>query len=131
MLETFQNLWAALWAIPHLKLYLTLAWLLYIVLLCGWIVLQKREPVATLSWVLSLAMLPYVGYLIYFLLGPQKITRQRLRRHHSRKGLESHDAICPVDDNCSELALLGQATTGLPPSSATSVRLLVDGAATP
>ncbi|MEO8365159.1 MAG: cardiolipin synthase [Pseudoxanthomonas sp.] len=130
MLETIQNLWTALWAIPHLKLYLTLAWLFYIVLLCGWIVLQKREPVATLSWVLSLAMLPYLGYLVYFLLGPQKITRQRLRRHLSRKGLDSYDAICPVDDGCSELALLGQATTGLPPSSATSVRMLVDGAAT-
>ena len=130
MLETLHNLWGALWAIPHLKLYLTLAWLLYIVLLCGWIVLQKREPVATLSWVLSLAMLPYLGYLIYFLLGPQKITRQRLRRHLSRKGLDSHGPFCPIDDNCSELALLGQATTGLPPSSATSVRLLIDGAAT-
>ncbi|MET0894036.1 MAG: PLDc N-terminal domain-containing protein, partial [Pseudoxanthomonas sp.] len=65
MLETFQNLWTALWAIPHLKLYLTGGWLLYILLLCGWIVLQKREPVATLTWVLSLALLPYVGYLIY------------------------------------------------------------------
>ncbi|MEO6102813.1 MAG: cardiolipin synthase [Pseudoxanthomonas sp.] len=130
MLETIQELWAAAWAIPHLKLYFTVAWLLYIVFLCGWIVLQKREPVATLSWVLLLAMLPYVGYLVYFIFGPQKITRQRLRRNLSRKGLESHDAVCPADDDCSELALLGQATTGLPPSSATSARLLVDGAAT-
>ncbi|HYM87098.1 MAG TPA: PLDc N-terminal domain-containing protein, partial [Pseudoxanthomonas sp.] len=130
MLETIQNLWDALWAIPHLKLYLTLAWLFYLLLLGGWIVLQKREPVATLSWLLSLALLPYIGYLIYFLLGPQKITRQRLRRHHSRKGLASHDAVCPIDDGCSELALLGQATTGLPPSTATSAQLLIDGAAT-
>ena len=130
MLETIQHLWHALWAIPHLKLYLTLAWLLYIVLLCGWIVLQKREPVATLTWVLSLALLPYLGYLIYFLLGPQKIHRQRLRRHHSRKGMESHSISCPVEDGCSELALLGQATTGLPPSSATSAQLLVDGGVT-
>ncbi|MET0756058.1 MAG: cardiolipin synthase [Pseudoxanthomonas sp.] len=130
MSETLQNLWHAVWAIPHLKLYLTLAWVLYIVLLCGWIVLQKREPVATLTWVLSLALLPYVGYLIYFLLGPQKIRRQRLRRHHSRKGMESHEASCPVDDGCSELSLLGQATTGLPRASATSAQLLIDGGAT-
>ncbi|NDK38849.1 cardiolipin synthase [Pseudoxanthomonas gei] len=130
MLETIQTLWSALWAIPHLKLYLTLAWLLYILLLCGWIVLQKREPVATLTWVLSLALLPYLGYLIYFLLGPQKINRQRLRRHRSRKGLESHDVSAAFDDGGSELALLGQATTGLAPSSATSAQLLIDGAAT-
>lgn len=130
MLETLQHLWHALWAIPHLKLYLTVAWLLYLVPLCGWIVLQKREPVATLTWLLSLALLPYLGYLIYFLLGPQKIHRQRLRRHHSRKGMESHTVSGSVDDGCSELALLGQATTGLPPSSATSAQLLVDGGVT-
>ena len=39
-------------------------WLLYVVWLGGWIVLQKREPVATLSWLLGLALLPYVGFLI-------------------------------------------------------------------
>ena len=130
MLDTVHSVWNALWSIPHLKLYLTLAWLLYIILLCGWIVLQKREPVATLTWVLSLAMLPYVGYLIYFLLGPQKIHRQRLRRHHSRKGMESHGVVCQIDEDCSELALLGQTTTGLPPSTATCAQLLIDGAAT-
>ena len=106
MLETIGNLWDALWSIPHLKLYLTLAWLFYLLLLCGWIVLQKREPVATLSWLLSLAMLPYLGYVIYFLLGPQKITRQRLRRNLTRKGMESHEASCPADQDCAELALL-------------------------
>ena len=101
----------------------------YIVLLCGWIVLQKREPVATLTWVLSLALLPYLGYLIYFLLGPQKINRQRLRRLRSRTGLD-RTRWSPVDDGCIGLALLGQATTGLPPSTATSAQLLIDGART-
>ena len=122
MFETLQNLWTALWAIPHLKLYLTLAWLLYIVLLCGWSVLQKREPVATLSWLLGLALLPYVGFLIYFLLGPQKIQRQRLRRGRSRSGLEQFSAPNGDKPECLELARLGQATTGLPPSSATSAK---------
>ena len=60
-------------SLPHLQWWITGAWLLYLVPLCAWIVLQKREPVATLSWLLSLALLPYVGYLIYFLLGPQRI----------------------------------------------------------
>lgn len=117
-------------AIPHLKFYLAFAWLLYLVPLCIWIVLQKREPVATLSWLITLALLPYVGFLIYLLLGPQKINRQRLRRGRSRHGLEGHDVFCPVDTSSTELGLLAQATTGLPPSTATSVQLLVDGAAT-
>ena len=44
--------------LPYLAGWVTLAWLLYLVPLCTWIILQKREPVATLSWVLSLALLP-------------------------------------------------------------------------
>ena len=53
----------ALW--PNLSLALGTLWLVYIVLLSAWILLQKREPIATLSWLLSLALLPVVGFLIY------------------------------------------------------------------
>ena len=42
--------------LPNLQVWVTVAWLLYLVPLCSWIVLQKREPVATLSWLLSLAL---------------------------------------------------------------------------
>ena len=65
---------------PHLVFWLALAWTVYLLGLAGWIVLQKREPVATLSWIMSLALLPVVGLVIYHLLGPQRIRRQRLRR---------------------------------------------------
>ena len=116
MLETVHTLWDALWAIPHLKLYLTLAWLLYIVLLCGWIVLQKREPVATLTWVLSLALLPYLGYLIYFLLGPQKISRQRMRRLRSRQTWH-HIRNSPSMMAAPNWPCWDRPTTGLPPST--------------
>ena len=80
MLDTIQSMWESFRAIPHLRLYLTTAWLLYLVPLGFWIVLQKREPVATLSWLLGLAALPFVGLLVYQVFGPQKIKRQRLRR---------------------------------------------------
>ena len=35
---------------PHLWFGISTLWLVYIILLCGWIVLQKREAAATLSW---------------------------------------------------------------------------------
>ena len=39
--------------------------------------------------------------------------------------------VCPAADaDCTELAKVGQATTGLAPSSATEIEWLVDGAAT-
>jgi len=117
-------------SLPHLQWWITGAWLLYLVPLCGWIVLQKREPVATLSWLLSLALLPYIGYLIYFLLGPQRIKRHQLRRTRARAGLDRYEVFAPTDGNSAELPMLAQKITGLPPSSATSVQQLVDGCAT-
>lgn len=130
MFDTVETAWNAFWSFPHLKLYLVGAWVLYLVPLCAWIVLQKREPVATLSWVLSLAMLPYLGYLIYFLFGPQKIKRQRLRRLLSRAGIKDYGSASGPEGGPSELGVLAKAVTGLPPSSANAVTLLVDGAAT-
>ena len=130
MFESVQSAWHAFWSFPHLKLYLVAAWLLYLVPLCVWIVLQKREPAATISWVLSLAMLPYLGFLIYFLFGPQKIKRQRLRRLLSREGVKAYDSAAGPHDGASELGVLAKAVTGLPPSLSNRVELLVDGAAT-
>jgi cardiolipin synthase A/B len=135
------DLWGWMWdwlhAIPvigpKIEIALFIGWITYLVLLGGWIVLQKREPVATLSWLLGLALLPYIGFAIYHLFGPQKIQRQRLRRARSRLdgdalGAGACDAACTPE--ALELARLAQGATGLAPSSARDVRLLVDGAAT-
>ena len=120
-----QELW------PQLKPVLAGVWVAYLVVLAGWIVLQKREPIATLSWIMSLALLPVLGLVIYHFLGPQRIRRQALRRSRSRAGL--HGALpaglTPSED-CATVARLGQASTGYAPSTATRVDLLVDGAAT-
>ena len=64
MLESLQAGWDAFWAVPHICVYLTLGWLAYLLGLGAYIVLQKREPAATLSWLISLATLPYLGFAI-------------------------------------------------------------------
>ncbi|WDK31720.1 cardiolipin synthase [Xanthomonas campestris] len=130
MLALAQGAWDWLADIPHLKALLFAAYVLYLLWIVSWIILQKREPVATLSWVLSLAALPYLGLLIYYWLGPQKVKRQRLRRGRSRSGMESYSSVCPPDADCTELAKIAQSTTGLAPSSATEALWLVDGAST-
>jgi cardiolipin synthase len=129
MLEVMHVTAQALLASPHLKAALLAGWITYLVLLGGWIVLQKRAPVATLSWLLGLAALPVVGFLVYYVFGPQRIKRQRLRRARSRVALPAGDERARTGDKA-ELARLAQATTGLPATTAQSVRLLVDGAAT-
>jgi cardiolipin synthase len=129
MLDSLQHAWHSLASIPHIRLYVAAAWAAYLIWLGGWIVLQKREPVATLSWLLGLAALPLLGFLIYQVFGPQKIKRHRLRRSRNRVPPEV-SAHLEEHGEAAEMALLGLATTGLPPSTAHSVRLLVDGAAT-
>ncbi|TYT27573.1 cardiolipin synthase [Luteimonas viscosa] len=119
--------WDALAGVPYLRLYLSLGWALYLVLLGGWIVLQKREPVATLSWLLGLALLPYIGLLVYHVFGPQRIRRQRLRRARVRGDLPPQ--AFAEDDEVAELARMARATSELPMTTASDVRLLVDGAA--
>ncbi|WP_337926451.1 cardiolipin synthase [Luteimonas saliphila] len=127
MLEVLRQGWDALAAVPNLRLYLSLGWALYLLLLGGWIALQKREPVATLSWLLGLALLPYVGFLVYHVFGPQKIRRQRLRRARARGDVPPQAFV--EDDEVAELARMARAATDLPMTTASDVRLLVDGAA--
>ena len=125
MLEWLHTSWTLFWAIPHIRLYLTLGWIVYLVVLGIYIVLQKREPAATLSWLISLATLPYVGFAIYYIFGPQKITRHRARRRRHRAGLD--EPTGGSSDEAMELRTLAQATTGMAPTTARGVQLLVDG----
>ncbi|MGY1521226.1 cardiolipin synthase [Luteimonas sp. A482] len=127
MLDLLHQGWVALASMPYLRLYLTLGWALYLLLLGGWIVLQKREPVATVSWLLGLALLPYVGFLIYHVFGPQRIERQRLRRARVRGELPAQSLA--ENEDVAELARMVRAATGLPMTTASGLQLLIDGAA--
>ena len=129
MLDALHAVWSWLHGFQNFTLYLTLAWIGYVLWLGGWIVLQKRAPAATLSWVLGLAALPFVGFLVYHVLGPQRIKRQRLRRARTHVGLPAAEGAV-ADGETAELIKLAQATTGLPVTTATAAQLLVDGAAT-
>lgn len=123
--------------ITHVIALLSLGWTAYIVVLSVWIVMQKRAPVSTLSWILSLALVPVGGFLIYYFLGPQRMKRQRLKR--LRTGVVAcapndldllREAAAAAPPALRELVALASAACGLPVSSATSVDLLVGGAAT-
>ena len=113
----------------HLSAYLLAGWAVYLVWIGGWIILQKREPVATLSWLISLAALPYIGFLIYYFFGPQKIRRRSLQRLQTRASLPTPPSGLTPDPDAIELARLGQSITGLPPTTASKVELLIDGGA--
>ncbi|MEG0446664.1 MAG: PLDc N-terminal domain-containing protein, partial [Comamonas sp.] len=61
---------ASLLSQENVKLWLSVGWTLYVIVVSVWILLQRSQPVATLSWLLSMAALPVVGLVIYYFLGP-------------------------------------------------------------
>ncbi|MDP9898963.1 cardiolipin synthase [Variovorax ginsengisoli] len=119
------------------KTGLSVAWSAYIAVLSVWIVMQKRAPVSTMSWILSLALLPFGGFIVYYFLGPQRLKKQRLKRLRSRVNAQAQadgtvfrHAISDVPTAVRQLAALGTAACGIPVSSATRAELLSGGAAT-
>lgn len=122
-----EPIWHQLASIPGYGMPLVLAWGAYILALGLWIIWEKREPAATLGWLLALAALPLLGFVIYYLLGPRRIHRQRLRRLRARAALV---ARAPEDEGESahlQLAALAQRTTGIPPVHMIDPRLLHNG----
>jgi cardiolipin synthase len=111
----------------ELQPWLIGVWIAYLVFLACWIVLQKREPIATLSWLLSLAALPILGLMIYHFLGPQRISRQRLSRSRSRQNLGALPSGLKPDAEAKTIARLAQAATGFAPTTATNAKLLIGG----
>ena len=119
------------------KTGLSLAWSGYIAVLSVWIVMQKRAPVSTMSWILSLALLPFAGFVVYYFLGPQRLKKQRLRRLRSRAIAQAPADIASLREAAErappalrQMAALGTAACGLPVSSATAAELLSGGART-
>ncbi|MEO8161471.1 MAG: cardiolipin synthase [Arenimonas sp.] len=108
--------------------------LVYAIVLATWVVMQKREPAATLAWVFSLLFLPYLGFFIFYFFGPRKIRRSESRRRGSydavRKAYSPADAQATAEsphDLSVQLTRLVQFATGMPLSTCTSIKLLVNG----
>ncbi|RGE45281.1 cardiolipin synthase [Comamonas testosteroni] len=128
---------ASLLSQEHVKLWLSVGWTLYIIVVSVWILLQRSQPVATLSWLLSMAALPVVGLVIYYFFGPQRMKRQRIKRLRSRKRSQVRASIqrlrerMPNEDaRLHQVARLVAATSDFPVSTATGLHLLTGGAAT-
>jgi cardiolipin synthase len=97
------------------------------------IVQQRRSPAATIAWLLALALLPIVGWIVYRLIGPQRLARRKLRRRVTRKLVE--EAIGALQEIESEapmrhreqLARVAIAAGEAPPLRAENVALYTEG----
>ncbi|WP_027017165.1 cardiolipin synthase [Comamonas composti] len=116
---------------------LSIVWTLYVVIVGVWILLQRSAPVATLSWLLSMAAIPVGGLAIYYFFGPQRFKRQRIKHLRARKSARVRASVqrmrerMPADaERLHQVARLINATSDFPVSTATDLQLLVGGAAT-
>ncbi len=111
---------------------ISILWSLYIIVLIGWIIASKRSPVAALGWILALSALPYIGFLVFYFVGPQKIKRKRIERQRVREVLSWEKRMTTrvpalPPENITRIVRIGMATTEYLPGTCVNVDMLVDG----
>lgn len=67
--------------LPGWAIALEIVW---IVAISCYILLERRPPLATLAWIVSMATLPLLGLFVYYFLGPRRLDRKRRRRIMAR-----------------------------------------------
>lgn len=97
------------------------------------VIQQRRSPAATIAWLLVLALLPIVGWVVYRLIGPLRLERRKLRRRLTRKLVE--EAIGALQEIESEgpmrhreqLARVAIAAGEAPPLRADHIEIYTEG----
>ncbi len=109
-------------------------WLAYAIVLATWVIMQKKEPAATLAWVFSLLFLPVLGFFIFYFFGPRRLKRNTSRRKESYDAIKrafspesAHREADSPHDLAIQLTQLVQTATGMPLSTCRSIQLLVNG----
>ncbi len=95
------------------------------------IVMQRRSATATLAWLLVLSFLPVIGLLVYWLIGPLRLERKRLRRNVSkaivREVLTAQSLLSDELLEHQQLARVGVELGEASALRATEVELYLDG----
>jgi hypothetical protein len=113
-------------------LLLGVAQVVWVVLIAGFIVLERRSPAATLAWITVVAALPLVGVAVYLLIGSRHLQRKRLRLGLARDRIgrllrEWREARAKVLSLQGQLMRAGAQLGHLPPEEAREARLFLNG----
>ena len=104
----------------------------WVIAMSGYILLERRPPLATLAWIISLAYLPVLGFLVYYFLGPRRLDRKRRRRVMARTAKRAKaggaapnrmSAVDALGHAGARLAAVAAGTEQAPPLPATEVQL--------
>jgi cardiolipin synthase len=114
-------------------LAITAAFAAWAIVMAVVIIQQRRTPAATIAWLMVLAFLPILGWLVYRLIGPQRLERRKLRRRLTRKVVEeAFGAITAIEAESpmrhrDQLARIAIAAGEAPPLRADALELYCDG----
>ena len=57
-----------------------IAFVVYVITITGFVVLERRKPTSALAWILGLVFIPVFGLVLYLALGRPRMRRYRRRR---------------------------------------------------
>jgi cardiolipin synthase len=101
-------------------------------------VLRRRtEPMAMLAWILAIILLPFVGTILYFLMGSNQVLRRTRRRRRrlahliarleewTQRQLEQGAPNCAaaLPEDLLAIARLGESLVGMPPTGGNAVQI--------
>jgi cardiolipin synthase A/B len=119
--------------LPNWLLAVEIVW---VVLMSCYILLERRPPLATVAWIVSLATLPLLGLLVYYFLGPRRLERKRRRRVMARSAKRARDTRASPDRTSAtdalgmtgaRLAAVAAGTEQSPPLPAVAVHIFDTG----
>jgi cardiolipin synthase len=127
-------LWSLVPTAPVFWIVFGLAWFVLALVQTGYIIMQRRSPVATLGWIIALTLMPIVGLVAYRIFGPRRVVRQRLRRVRGRARLGSQQERLALREEYPDApawaiqhSRLIEQASGIPMSSAHRVKILRNG----
>ena len=113
-------------------LLLSVAQVVWVVLVATFILFERRSPTATLAWITMVAALPLVGVAIYLLVGPRRLQRKKLRFRLARNRIgqllrDWKQARAKLLSLEGQLMRAGAQLGQLPPEEVRELQLFVDG----
>jgi cardiolipin synthase A/B len=117
--------------------------LTHVIVIFGFVLVERRQPSATMAWLLALMFLPGVGVVLYLLIGTTRIRAiarrtaasaarvdEVLRKHAVLQKLGDTDKHDDIDERTHTLLRLGRNLSTTPPSRGNRTELLVNAPAT-
>ncbi|MCA9108652.1 MAG: cardiolipin synthase [Planctomycetaceae bacterium] len=105
-------------------------------LLIRWVILsRRRQPAATIAWILAIVMLPYVGGMLYLVFGINRVDRRARKIEAASRDIHEHlpeldryrlEAERNLNDQQIRLMKLASEGCHTIPTDGNQIRLLID-----